>query len=76
MSKNNNNNNNNNVALKATSSTKGVGYCPGKVVKGVIDKSSFPRVPQYGRYSNLLPPSYIMPWKQVLEIIEPIYIDF
>ena len=42
---------------------KGVGYC--KKVLGMKDGKSLPRVPNYGIYSNLLPESYKMPWRQV-----------
>ena len=47
---------------KEPSSAQGAGYCR-KVVKR--SEKSFPRVPNYGPYSNLLPDSYKMPWKQV-----------
>ena len=48
---------------KEISSVRGAGYC--KKVISKTGKSSLPRVPHYGVYSNLLPDSYVMPWKQV-----------
>ena len=40
-----------------------LGYC--KKVYAGIDGSSQPRVPRYGVFSNLLPESYKMAWRQV-----------
>jgi len=52
----------NNQLPKELSSSQGAGYRCRKVVKR--SEKSFPRVPNYSNYSNLLPESYKMPWKQ------------
>jgi len=49
--------------LNELSSGKGAGYCK-RVLDKSADETAFPRVPNYGRYSHLVPDSYKMPWRQ------------